>query len=211
MLSLFALTSLFFSISTSQPTKPVPSDALSLPRVIQQTDYSCGPAALSSVLRYWNVFSGEEKELYGPLKTTPEHGTHPRNIVEVTRSFGLVAEMKENLTVDDLKAALSLNSTVIIDLQAWTNIPNVDWEKDWEDGHYVVLAGLSDKDAFFMDPSARGRYAYIPLTELPKRWHDYEIVDGVTWQNQHLGIMIQGKESIPFVPHPAGLPAIRME
>lgn len=118
--------------------------------------------------------------------------------------------MKENMAVDDLKAALAAQSTVIVDIQAWTTQPNVDWENDWDDGHYVVLIGFSDEDVFFMDPSADGLYAYIPIDEFLKRWHDYEVVDGVIWKNQHLGIIIEGGASIPFSPPAPGLPAIRM-
>lgn len=218
ILSAFSLTILANqSLSASSATIPrviVPQNVLSLSRTIQETDYSCGPASLLSVLRYWNVYPGDEKGLYALLGTTPQNGTHPKHLEEGAQFFGLAAEMKENLTMEDLNAAVEKDVTVIVDLQAWSGARKNNWDYKWDDGHYVVYVGSHHNNAFFMDPSAEGNYAYIPIEEFLRRWHDYESGNGVMWRNRHLGILIHsknGSHSVPFVPHPTGLNALRMK
>ena len=97
----------------------LPANALPVPIVPQATDYSCGAAAVLSVLYYWQLHSGGESTLYADLGTTPKDGTHPKKMIEVARKLGLRAEMKENLTLADLRAILARGETAILDFQAW--------------------------------------------------------------------------------------------
>ena len=142
----------------------LPNDVLPVPIHQQETDYSCGAASLFTVLRYWQVFDGKERDLYGPLQTDPKEGTEPPKLRDVAEKFGLKAELKTKLNVSDLRAALSKGQTVIVDIQAWREkaTAHIPWEKDWEDGHYVVLIAMDDKYAFFMDPVLEDAYAYMP-------------------------------------------------
>jgi predicted double-glycine peptidase len=146
----------------------------SVPIVRQETGYSCGPAALLSVLKYWQVFNGKEQDLYERLSTTPENGTHPQKLKTVAREFGLNAEFYENLKIDDLKRFYDQKSIVIVDLQAWVAEGPINWWSTWDDGHYVVLIGMDDTFAYFMDPSVDAAYVYLPIDHLLARWHDYE-------------------------------------
>ncbi|HAH05975.1 MAG TPA: hypothetical protein DCM05_05495 [Elusimicrobia bacterium] len=182
----------------------MPKGHLPLPILMQETDYSCGAAALLSVLRYWQVFEGNERDLYGPLQTTPNDGTEPQSLAAFARKQGLKAEMKEKMTLEDLRAALKDGVTVIVDIQAWRDESEADtpWEDLWEDGHYVVLSAMDSKNAYFMDPSVMGTYAFIPLSELPGRWHDYEDRDGTLKRYYQLGILIKGKQPLDSAPVP---------
>lgn len=190
----------------------MPKDYLPLPLVNQETDYSCGPAALLSVLRYWRAFEGTERDLYAPLETTPKDGTEPQKLVEVAARQGLAAELREGLGVEDLRAALKRGETVIIDFQAWRDegAPPLPWEDVWEDGHYAVLSAIDEKYAYFMDPVAEGAYAYMPLGELPKRWHDYEDRHGTVNRSYQLGVFLRGKTPIEAPAKPPGRP-LRLE
>jgi predicted double-glycine peptidase len=184
----------------------LPAQALRLPIVEQETSYSCGPAALLSILKYWQNYSGQEADLYAPLNTTPEDGTNPRGLVSGAQSFGLSAVQKEGMSIQDLRQNLSQGDTVILDIQAWdeSNLgpDKVDWENKWEDGHYIVLIGIDAENAYFMDPSMdRNRYGYIPLKELLRRWHDYEVENGQRREYRNLGVIIRGN-GMPKLPLP---------
>lgn len=190
----------------------MPKERLPLPLVNQETDYSCGPASLLSVLRYWQVFDGTERDLYGPLQTTPKDGTEPPKLVEVAARYGLSAELREGMSVEDLRASLKRGDTVIIDFQAWREegAPPLPWEDVWEDGHYSVLAAMDAKNAYFMDPVAEGTYAYMPLDELPRRWHDYEDRSGTVRRYFQLGLILRGKTPLEAPSKPPARP-IRLE
>ncbi|MBI3299670.1 MAG: C39 family peptidase [Elusimicrobia bacterium] len=182
----------------------LPAGSLPVPLVRQATPYSCGAAAMSSVLRYWKVFDGGERSLYERLQTTEEDGTDPRSMVKVARELGLKAELAENLTVDDLRRHLAEGQTVILDVQAWADDDPTpgDYSDNWEDGHYVVLVGLDETKAYVMDPSIHGGYGWIPLDELPGRWHDYEDRDGTLWRYHGLGVAVSGADRLRSAPAP---------
>lgn len=177
----------------------LPADALPVPLVAQATNYSCGTAALLAILYYWQVSEEAESELYDRLDTTPQMGTEPGKIVEVAEEYGLQASYRQGWTVAELRAALAKRQTVIVDLQAWPDEPR-DWEKDWDDGHYVVLVGMDATRAYVMDPSSPGAYAWLPLGELEKRWHDVEGRGPAMHYVTHEAITISGRKPVTSVP-----------
>ena len=199
--------------------RPVPRRALLRPRlpdrflgirpIIQKTEYSCGPAALLSILRYWLGYRGTERSLYGLLKTTEKDGTHPKDLAAGARAFGLSTSMKTGVRLSELRAALDRGDSVILDLQAWREGKDRSkpWSRVWEAGHYAVLVGLDEQNAYFMDPSADGKYAWLPLDELKERWHDYENRKGTVEVYRRLAVFINGDAA----PRPAPRrPLIRM-
>jgi predicted double-glycine peptidase len=144
-----------------------------VPDVRQSTGYSCGPAALQAVLAYWGIAEREDS-LIARLHSTPQLGTHPDDIVRGARELGLRADLRENLALDDLEAALKKGVTVIVDLQAWRGHEDKPWTEIWDDGHYMVLIGMDAHNLYFEDPSLLGVRGYIPRQEFLDRWHDYE-------------------------------------
>lgn len=159
----------------------MPPDALEVPTVEQETDFSCGAAALLAVLRFFDVDDGrDEGELYGELGTTPEDGTIPEKMVRAANRRGLRANWRPSITVDDLRDGVADGVPVILNVQEWDERPK-EPEEHTEDGHYVVLVGVDEDAAYVMNPSV-GRYEAIPLGELEERWHD----DGA----EHGGIFI---------------------
>ena len=120
----------------------------------QQTfDYSCGPASVMSLLRWWGVLSEKdmnrhtEMRLMHGMHCSPTSGTTPQNMAAWLNEHGFDAEARVNGTVEQLTAHLKNGIPVLVE---W-----LDWG-----GHWVVLTGAfaSDDDRestlFFADPAA---------------------------------------------------------
>ena len=184
---------------------PDPPRLLPVPLISQARPWSCGAAALMAALVYFGVFDEAESVLDSDLHVNPEEGTTVVSIVGEARRFGLKAAAHTELTLDDLAREISRGAVVIAAIQAWPTDKIADWRTDWEDGHYVVVVGLSNDRVYVMDPSVRTGYAYLHRNEFLARWHDYDM-DGdrrVVWNR--LGIVIDGGKPIrryPVDPRP---------
>jgi len=93
------------------------------------------------------------------------------------------------MTASSIKRHIDKRTPVIVLLQAWTDKENVNWEENWEDGHYAVVIGYNSTKLFFEDPSSVAR-VYLTLEEFEKRWHD-KGVSGKKYINY--GIAVYGK------------------
>jgi predicted double-glycine peptidase len=138
--------------------------AQAIPLLQQELEYSCGAASLASILIYWQVWSGQEDELYSLLNTDMD-GTRGEKLIEVAQSFGLTAWSESELWIDDLRRYLLEGCTLILSIQAEG--------VGWEEGHYVVLAEVQADKVVVMDP-AWGEYRTISIVELMTIWHDYD-------------------------------------
>ena len=175
----------------------------------QTKDYSCGAAALASVVLYWKQDAREweyEDYLMKMLRTSTEEGTNPRDIVRVAQEHGLNAFYEVDMSLSELKSHLKSGHTVIVCMQAWSDEEDdgheVDWEVDWLDGHYVVLVGMDEEYAYFMDPSTHASYTYVKIGDLLRRWHDIDMEAPL----QHLAIPIWGgNDSEPMSTFPGSL------
>jgi predicted double-glycine peptidase len=179
-----------------------PARLLPVPLISQATPWTCGAASLMAALVYFGVFDEPESRLDDELHATPEQGVHPERIAAEARAFGLAAEVRTGLTLDQLAAELARGSIVILDLQAWPagRSARASLDVGWEDGHYVVLVGLDDRHVYAMDPSVRTGYAYLTRDALLKRWHDYEVRDGRREEYERLGIVLRGRAALRSYP-----------
>ncbi len=159
---------------------------MKLPLVRQATDYTCGVAALQSILRYYGIEIREDR-LAAILKSDPDNGTSYVAIESYARENGFTTSIRTGMSLEELKAILRNGSPVLCAIQAWPNQP-VDWKTDWDDGHWVVAIGYDETRILFMDPSTLGNYTYIPNEEFLDRWHDTDS-DCVT-KLTHFGIAI---------------------
>src|SRR5579863_3769231 len=177
------------AIKASLPLSPV---LLPVPLVSQARPWSCGAAALMSALLYFGVYDDPESTLDAALGVTPEAGTRVDSIVAVARRYGLQADARVGLTWEDLESGVSRGDVVIVALQAWATKTVTDWRSDWEDGHYVVVVGLSRDRVYVMDPSVRTGYGYLTRDQFLARWHDYDLDRGKKITFERLGIAIRG-------------------
>lgn len=173
---------------------------LPLPVLRQNTIYSCGAASYMSVLQMFKGYDGREQQLYRSLGTNPRTGTEPERIVRRARQDGFKAELRQGLTVKDLRSAVKQGKAVILDLQAWRDPhqKKMSWDRIQSSGHYVVLKAVGKKYIYFMDPSAGPDYAYLPISELMPRWHDRsQNKDGTYRKYSQAGIVIDAAGAKP--------------
>jgi ABC-type bacteriocin/lantibiotic exporter with double-glycine peptidase domain len=178
----------------------LPPGLVPVPLVSQARPWTCGAAALMAALIYFGAFDEPESRLDTELGATPEEGTHVGSIVAEARHFGLQADWRTNLSFDELDHELVRGSVVIVALQAWASGRVANWWTNWEDGHYVVIVGLTGDRVYAMDPSVRTGYAYLTRAEFQQRWHDYEMEDGHRRIYDHLGIVIRGQRRLDRYP-----------
>jgi len=162
----------------------------------QSTEYSCGASCLQAVLSYWGKDLDEE-DLITLLHTTPESGTYPEDIVRVAQILGLKAEVKENLTLDQIEEATAQGIPVIILSQAWRSRQDsaASVEDDWQNGHYVVVLAVDKDYVYYEDPYVRMGKGFIPRATFDQHWH--HVMGGDLRKGpklEHLGIFIQGEK-----------------
>jgi predicted double-glycine peptidase len=173
----------------------IPKDAIkiALPKVRQQTNYSCGPAALKAIAKYFQVGTDDEKDYIKLCKATKELGSSPDNIEKAAIKLGLKTKLKKNMTIKELLNYLKKGIPVICSMQAWGSGGEV-YDKA-QSGHYNVAIGFDDKKIYFEDPSIdhpdRG---YLSYEEFDDRWHDIE-VGGKHFS--HLGIALWKDTPLP--------------
>lgn len=176
-------------------------DLLPVPIVRQSTSYSCGSAALLSVLYYWKVSSVGEQELHKPLQTDAEFGTHPVSLTEHAKLYGLKAELKTKTSLEEIESAVRKGEPVIVDFQAWgTETQRIDYSSIWDSGHYGVVIGFDRKYLYLMDPVLGSSYGKIEKGNFLKRWHDYETRNGKSEYYAQAAIFISGKEKLSQFP-----------
>jgi|SRR3989344_2869868 len=138
------------------------------PNLRQGFDYDCGATALQSVLFYYGI--NERLEKIMKLANTTKTGTSIESIKKVMKSYGLKTDIRK-MELDNVKKYIDKKIPVILLIQAWTEKKNVDWEKNWDDGHYVVAIGYDKNKIYFEDPSSIYK-VYLTYEEFKKRWHD---------------------------------------
>lgn len=140
------------------------------PLARQSTEYTCEAACMQSIMRYYGEDVGEEV-IQSYIKSDPEIGVDLKLVQEFAESRGYSIEMKEDMSLEELKALIDAGTPVIVVIQAWAGTP-VDYENAWDYGHYVIATGYDTEKMYFMDPYVMGNYCYITTSDFLKRWHD---------------------------------------
>ena len=162
---------------------------MEFPELRQSYSYDCGASALQGCFFYYG-FEPREVDLVKELNVDPEIGVEPDKIVKVCAKYGLRAEMKENMSIDDLKENIDAGVPTLLIVQAWPDEP-IDWKTEYDWAHYVVAIGYDDKRVYFEDPASSIR-TWVTYEELNVRWHAYKDQEH---KSEHLGIAIYGTPS----------------
>jgi len=146
---------------------------VAVPDVAQSTKYTCGPATLAGVLRYFGKPTPTEGELAALLCTTPGEGTTYDRMAEGARAFGLDAEIVEGASVGYLAASLEVGELPVVPLQAWSESkpPRGGYKGRWDNAHFAIVVAIDDEGILFEDPALEGARAYLTIPEFESRWH----------------------------------------
>jgi predicted double-glycine peptidase len=166
-----------------------------LTRTRQSTEYSCGASALQAVLSYWGM-PVDESDLMDLMGTNAEVGTYPEHMVRAARFLGFDAEMKENLTVDEVRRYTQAGDPMIALAQVWRSYKEgvKSAADEWESGHYIVVLGVDDDYVYFQDPYVRMSKAFVPRKSFEDHWH--QIMGGAATGNPKLmrvGVLVKGR------------------
>jgi predicted double-glycine peptidase len=165
-----------------------------LPDVQQPDEFSCGAAALMSILAYYGTGPEDYDVLKKELGTTEKSGTDYRRMIRFASGLCLRANAKENMTVAQLERYLDDGKPVLCSIQAYAeNVPlnkRVEVYKKDNNGHYLVAIGYDTENIYFMDPSLTGRRGFLPKAEFDERWHDNEGTEENPKIISHLGLVI---------------------
>jgi predicted double-glycine peptidase len=161
--------------------------------VRQNTNFSCGAAALHAVCAYWGVGPESEYDYMKSLHSDPSMGTTPQHIIEYAKHRGLKVDARDCMTVLDLKTHLDKGRPVIVLIQAWGDKKRY---RDYdENGHYVVAIGYDDKRIYFEEPVMLGHRAFLTYKEFDERWHD-EDAFGRKYIRYGMAMWKKGKPSL---------------
>jgi predicted double-glycine peptidase len=147
-----------------------PFKLIKIPQTGQATFYTCGVAVLQSLL-YHNGIEYSQDEILPAVGSTPEHGTGIILMNRFLNESGVDAEIRRNITLQELRDCIDRGRPVICIIQAWNENIGHDYSDDWNNGHYVVAIGYDDDRIYFMDPYTIANYAYIDNDDFLVRWH----------------------------------------
>lgn len=169
---------------------------INLPSSRQQVNYSCGAVCLRSIARYYGKDLDNEKEFRDLCNAGKTKGSRPEELVNAANLFGFNAEVKENMSLQELTTYIQNRIPVIVAIQAWGN--EEDPQKRMEDysklkdGHYVIAIGFNDKNIYFEDPSVKGFRSVLSKQDFLNRWIDKE--SNPEKVVERLGIIIRSNE-----------------
>jgi predicted double-glycine peptidase len=165
-----------------------------VPLARQATSYTCGVAALQSVLAYYGIAVRQDR-LAAALQADPEQGTNYHNMAAYAEAQGLRVQVCIDMRLEELQQLLDAGQPVIVALQAWADAPSC-YAGAWDDGHYAVAVGYDAERFYFMDPSTLGNYTYIPIAQFLERWHDMYLEAGVPVRLVHFGLVVAGERPL---------------
>ena len=176
-----------------------------IPLIRQGTTYTCGIAALHSILR-WASYDLDinDETLMEACGTTVENGTAWGHIIEYMLGTHLLdAEWRLNMTCEELRQILDAEGVVMMPIQAWeykeiasnewVSFDAEDYRDYWMGGHWVIACGYNENNVLFMDPATAGCYTAMTWDALEIRWHDSpDSGDGAAQfvKYEHAGIVV---------------------
>ncbi len=188
------------TVSPEDSRNDVIDALIKVPQTRQATGYTCGVAALQSLLYYYGD-EWRQDRLEKALQADSINGTNYRNIITFCRDLGYTTNLYFNLSLDSLKSMINRDIPVMVAIQAWADLP-VDYNNEWDSGHYVICIGYDQDRFYFMDPSTIDNYTYIPVSEFIDRWHDID-QEGIRLYNFGLTLS-KGTPSF----HPENIPKL---
>jgi predicted double-glycine peptidase len=150
-------------------------------------------------MSYWGK-DVDEAELMKMLGTTPEEGTWPEELVRVAREQGLDAELKSNLTLEEVRRETDQGRPVIVLGQVWRSnrsggiLGSV--ADEWDCGHWFIALDVDDDYVYFQDPYVRMGKGFAPRKTFEDAWHNVMGGDRSKPEQRNVGIFIRGDKPV---------------
>jgi uncharacterized protein len=150
----------------------IPNGAVKIPipDAPQETDYTCGAAALLAICQYYGVGPPDEHIIAKDMAIDPRVGANPDQVVRASRKYGLTDDVGRPMLIKELLRRIDRRRPTMCMLQAYGDRHNYDG--DWKDGRWVVAIGYDERGVYFEDPSQQRPRGYLAYPELQARWHD---------------------------------------
>lgn len=135
---------------------------LKIPFIGQQKDYYCGVAVVQMILKYYGIMADQEY-LATVLKTSIDHGTRNKNIIDILNKYGILCEAKNNSKIEDIFQYLEEGKPVIVNYIEPNN----------NEGHYSIVIGYTEDRIILNDPW-NGQAFTLDIEKFKQRWRDGE-------------------------------------
>jgi ABC-type bacteriocin/lantibiotic exporter with double-glycine peptidase domain len=131
---------------------------LDFPLMTQKTNFTCGPAVVSSVTKYFKIGVSEHRARI-MMDTSEKHGTTPEKMRDYLKYLGIRTQMRRRTPLHTIKAAIDRGCPVIL---LWN---------DWK-GHWACGVGYGRGYLLLADPANRKTGLRVHLTaNFRKHWH----------------------------------------
>lgn len=131
---------------------------LDFPLTIQKTKFTCGPAVVSAVAKYFGLRVSEHRARM-MMDTSEKHGTVPAKMLTYLKYLGIKARMRRRTPLFTIKAAIDRGCPVIV---LWN---------DWR-GHYAAAIGYDKQMLLLADPAnPRTGMRVHRIRNFRKHWH----------------------------------------
>jgi ABC-type bacteriocin/lantibiotic exporter with double-glycine peptidase domain len=124
----------------------------------QQTDYTCGPACMRTVLRSFGINRSEQR-LVRSMKTSKKYGTRTAHFLRLASSFQLPSYTRSQATLADVSHALENKYKVII----------LRFLPEFREAHYAIVKKITASKIYFLDPWYGPKHS-LNLTQFNKTW-----------------------------------------
>ena len=136
---------------------------LRVPHTIQQTSYTCGPAAVQSVLRYYRQPIDSERQTARDIGATPKDGSRAGQLAVYLRQRGIKVRISWRTSISQICRA---KGPVIVLYQKPGR------SLGWKDGHWAVVVGCTGTHVVLVDSSSPRRRVHLKRETFEKRWYD---------------------------------------
>ncbi|MFH1207914.1 MAG: cysteine peptidase family C39 domain-containing protein [Patescibacteria group bacterium] len=133
---------------------------LRLPYYHQINDYSCGPAVVQMILKYYGL-TKSQRSLIRLVGTNERVGTTRKKLILGFKKFSLETKVVFSADFTAVKEFLKNKIPVIVSY----------CELDSDQEHYAIVTGLTKKDVIFQDPWLGSQYR-LDRRNFMLRWHN---------------------------------------
>lgn len=133
---------------------------MKIPFYEQETNYTCGPAALRMILGAFG-HNYSEAELAEKLGAVPKIGIDNDRLVEVAEELGLTTVASLDMTYEQLRELVAGEGLVIVNYIEPTD----------DVGHFSVVTKIDDQQITLHDPWS-GPDFKMERADFEERWHD---------------------------------------